>query len=376
MSFKKLLLLSMTFSIALLGLAGCKSGAMSNPTTNTPTPTVTLAAMPDQPVPLQGAGGTFPAPLYTKWISEFGQLYGVQISYNAVGSSGGISDITAGSVDFGAADGLMTDQQVAAAEAFGGPILNIPMTSGSVAIIYNIDGVTSGGLKLSGPVLAGIFLKNITNWSDPAIAALNPGLNLPDAPITVVHRSDGSGTTNIFTNYLSKVSSEWATDIGSGFSVTWPGDVGGSGNAGVASQVQQIPNSIGYTELAYALQNNITFASMENASGSFVLPSLESTTTAAVGVSLPDDMKIMLTDSSNPDAYPIAGFTWILVYQNQQNAAKGAELVDFLWWAIHDGQSYATDLTYAPLSADATAKAEALIESITYQGQPLLKTGS
>ena len=247
------------------------------------------------------------------------------------------------------------------------------MSSGSIAVIYNIASVKSGELKLTGTILADIYLKKILKWNDPAIASLNPQLGLPDANIAVVHRSDSSGTTNIFTNYLSKVSNDWATNVGSANSVNWPGDIGGSGNPGVASQVQQISNSIGYVELAYALQNNLTFAILQNASGVFVLPTLASTTAAATDVNLPANMKIMLTNSSNKDAYPIVGFTWILVYQNQQDAGKGAELVNFLWWAVHDGMSYATDLTYAPLSADAASKAETLIASITYQGQPLLK---
>jgi phosphate transport system substrate-binding protein len=385
MNATKCVLPLLALTLALSGtIPACKDVHSTPPVTSTPDPTVTMAELPNPPVSLKGAGGTFPSLLYQKWFTQFDLLYNVQINYDAVGSGVGISDITAGSVDFGASDGIMTDSQVSAAEAAGGPILHIPMTSGSVAVIYNIPGVPSGTLRLNGPVLADIYLGTITEWNDPAISALNPGLNLPSAIITTVHRSDSSGTTNMFTNYLSKINATWVSTIGgTGFatSIKWPTDalgsgVGAVGSAAVATQVQQTPDSIGYTELAYALQNNLTFAELQNSSGVFIAPSLASTTAAATGINLPDDMKIMLTNSSNKDAYPIAGFTWILVYQNQKDSAKGAELVDFLWWAIHDGVSYETDLTYAPLSTDATKKAEALLESIQYNGQPLLKQGS
>ncbi|APV44939.1 phosphate transport system substrate-binding protein [Dehalogenimonas formicexedens] len=364
--------------VSLLGgMIGCgdNSNTTTPPgstTTNPPGSNSALAPFPATPVALNGAGATFPAVLYQKWFDVFNQQYKVPINYQAVGSGSGISAITGLTVDFGASDGIMTDAQVAAATAAGGPILHIPMTSGAVVLTYNLPGIKSGDLKLSGDVLANIFLTNIKKWNDPAIVALNPTLTLPNADITVVHRSDGSGTTNIFTNYLSKVSSEWSTRVGSANSVNWPGGVGGSGNAGVAGQVQQIPNSIGYVELIYALQNNMAFAQLKNKSGNFITPSLESTTAAAQGITLPDDMKIMITDSANANAYPIAGFTWILVYQNQTNKDKGTELVNFLWWALHDGTSYEAGLQFAAIPADAVKKAEVLIKSIKYQGQPIL----
>jgi phosphate transport system substrate-binding protein len=266
----------------------------------------------------------------------------------------------------------MTADQISTAEAVHGPILHIPMTIGPVAIIFNIAGVNSGQLKLNSSVLADIYLKNITKWNDSKITALNPGLNLPDAAIAVVHRSDGSGTTYIFTNYLSKISSEWNTEVGNATSVNWPGDIGGQGNAGVAGQVQQTPNAIGYVELAYALQNNIPYAQLQNASGNYITPSLASASKAADGVVLPDDMKVMITNSLNSDAYPIVGFTWILVYVNQTDKAKGETLVKMLWWAIHDGQQYNAALSYPSLPAAAVTKAENEIKSIKYQGQPLL----
>jgi phosphate transport system substrate-binding protein len=328
---------------------------------------------PPQSVTLNGAGATFPAPLYTKWFDEYNKLTGVKVNYQPIGSGGGISQITEGTVDFGASDGIMTADQQAKAEAAHGPILHIPMTSGSVAIVYNLTGIGTGQLKLTSDVLANIYLKKITKWNDPAITFLNAGLNLSDTSIAVVHRSDGSGTTFIFTNYLSKVSTEWKDKVGNATSVNWPGDIGGQGNAGVAGQVKQIPGSIGYVELAYALQNNIPYATLKNAAGNYITPSLESTTKAAEGITLPDDMKVLITNSPNPDAYPIAGFTWILAYVNQTDKDKGTVLVNMLWWAIHNGQQYTSLLDYAPLPAAAVAKAENEILSIKYRGQPLLK---
>jgi phosphate transport system substrate-binding protein len=323
-------------------------------------------------VNLNGAGATFPQPLYTKWFDEYYKLTGAKINYQGVGSGAGINQITAGTVDFGASDGIMTAEQQAKAEAAGGPILHIPMTSGAVAIIYNLSGINSGQIKLTGDVLAKIYLKTITTWNDPQITALNPSLNLPNTPIAVVHRSDGSGTTYIFTNYLSKVSSDWSTKVGNATSVNWPGDIGAEKNAGVAGVVQQTTGAIGYVELAYAVQNNLPWVLLKNAAGNYEAPSLEGTTKASEGITLPDDMKIMITNSANPDAYPICGFTWILAYVNQTDKAKGETLVNMLWWAIHDGQQYGPALDYASLSAVAVTKAENEIRSIKYQGQPLL----
>jgi phosphate transport system substrate-binding protein len=363
--------------IASLILAGCSGTATSITSTtssslkSTTTTTSSTSTSVPQVSSLNGAGATFPGPLYTKWFDEYNKITGIKINYQAVGSGTGIQQITAGTVDFGASDGIMTVAQITAAEAKNGLILHVPMTAGAVAIIFNIPGVTSGQLKLTSNVLADIYLKKITKWNDAAITAVNPNLNLPNADIAVVHRSDGSGTTNIFTNYLSKVSDEWKTKVGNANSVNWPGDIGGQGNAGVAGQVQQIPNSIGYVELAYAKQNKLPWVSLKNAAGNWQEPTLAGTTKAAEGVSLPDDMKIMITNSSNPDAYPIAGFTWILVYVNQTDKAKGTTLAKMLWWAIHEGQQYCAPLDYAPLSASAVTKAENEILSMKYQGQPL-----
>jgi phosphate transport system substrate-binding protein len=360
MSIKKWFM-PLAVTLLALVLAGCSS-----------TPTTAPSATPSQPANLNGAGATFPAPLYTKWFDEYYKLTGVKINYQPIGSGGGITQITEGTVDFGASDGIMTAEQQAKAEAAHGPILHIPMTSGAVTIIYNLAGVGTGQLKLTGDILADIYLKKIAKWNDPRVTALNPNLKLPDTAIGVVHRSDGSGTTNIFTNYLSKISDEWKTKVGNANSVNWPGDIGGQGNAGVAGQVQQIPGAIGYVELAYALQNNIPYATLKNSAGNYIAPSLASTTKAAEGVTLPDDMKVMLTNSGNPDAYPIVGFTWMLVYVNQTDKAKGETLVKMLWWAIHNGQQYTEALSYARLAGVAVTKAENEILSIKYQGQPLL----
>ena len=366
---KKTKLFTLIIAAMLLLTIGLTACAQETTTTSTPATTTTTTIT--QAMNLEGAGATFPLPLYTKWFDEYNKLTGVKVNYNGIGSGGGIKAITDGTVDFGGSDGIMTDQQIAAAEAASGPILHVPMTSGAVAVITNLAGVGSGQLKLTGDVLADIYLKKITRWNDPRITAINAGLNLPDSEIAVVYRSDGSGTTFIFTNYLSKVSDEWKTKVGNATSVDWPGDIGGEKNAGVAGQVKQIPGSIGYVELAYAIQNKMGFAVLKNAAGNYIVPSLEATTKAAEGVTLPDDMKIMITNSTNPDAYPICGFTWVLAFVNQKDQAKGLALVNMLWWAIHDGQQYTTPLDYAPLSGTAVTKAEALIKSIKFQGQPL-----
>ncbi len=359
--------------LMVLGIVAAACGEKATPTpTGTARPTTATPA-PSGAVRLNGAGATFPFPLYSKWFDDYAKIAGTQVNYQSIGSGGGIRQITEKTVDFGASDGIMNAQQVQAAEQAGGPILHIPTAMGAVAVIYNLPGISAGQLKLTPDVLADIYLKKITKWNDARIAQLNPGVALASQDIAVVHRSDGSGTTYIFTNYLSKVSPQWKEQVGNATAVNWPGDVGGQGNEGVAGQVRQIAGAIGYVELAYAKQNNIAWASLKNAAGNFVQPSLESTSLAAQGVTLPDDMKIMVTNSENPQAYPIAGFTWLLVYQNQTDRAKGQALVDMLWWAVHDGQKHTTALDYAPLPQDAISKAEAQIRSVTHQGQTLLQ---
>ena len=330
------------------------------------------ACAPSGATALTGAGATFPFPLYSKWNDQYDQLCKVKINYQSIGSGGGIAQLTAKTVDYGASDGTLTDQQEAAAVAAGGKILHIPATSGAEAIVYNLPGITSGTLKLDGPTLADIYLGNIKKWDDAKIKALNSGVSLPSADIAVARRSDGSGTTFIFTNYLSKVSPEWSTKVGFATSVNWPTGVGGQGNEGVAGVVKQTPGAIGYVELAYAKQTGLPWVQMKNKAGNFVQPTLEGTTAAAEGVTLPDDMKVLLTDSANAKAYPISGFTWILAYANQPDAAKGKAVAHYLWWALHEGQKQAESLTYGPLSADATKKAEALILQLQCDGKPCL----
>ncbi|MDD5313438.1 MAG: phosphate ABC transporter substrate-binding protein PstS [Dehalococcoidia bacterium] len=357
---------SLTIPFSVLLIAAVGFSACGGPSGGTSSSTTVKSAS------LTGAGATFPAPLYTKWFDEYHKLTGVKVNYQPIGSGGGISQIIEGTVDFGASDGIMTAEQQSKAESRRGPILHIPMTSGAVAVVYNLAGIGSGQLKLSGDILADIYLKKITKWNDPAVASLNPGIALPDAPIAVVHRSDGSGTTYIFTNYLSKISPEWGSRVGNATSVNWPGDIGGQGNAGVAGQVQQIPNSIGYVELAYAEQNKMSWATLKNKAGNFIEPTLEATTRAAEGVILPDDMKVMLTDSGNAEAYPVVGFTWMLVYVNQADKSKGETLAKVLWWAIHEGQEYTGALGYARLADSVVTRAENQLLSIKYQEQPLL----
>jgi len=318
---------------------------------------------------LTGAGATFPYPLYSKWFDVYNQKTGIKINYQSVGSGAGIQQLTQKTVDFGASDAPMTDEQLKTA---GAEVLHIPTVMGAVVVIYNLTGVDKG-LKLTTEALSGIYLGTITRWNDPKIAADNPTVKLPNADVAVVHRSDGSGTTNIFTDYLSSVSADWKSKVGKSTSVNWPVGLGAKGNEGVAGQVKQTPNSIGYVELAYAVQNKLPYAYMKNQAGQFVEPTLESTTAAAAGaaVSMPEDLRVSIVNAPGEKSYPIAGYTYLLVYRDQQNGAKGKALVDFLWWGVHDGEQYATDLLYASLPTEVVTKVEAKIKSITYQGKPL-----
>lgn len=315
--------------------------------------TVGLAA---QTVQINGAGATFPYPIYSKWFSEYNKLHpNVRINYQSIGSGGGIRQITQETVFFGATDGPMTNEQLQAAP---GRILHFPTVLGAVVPVFNIPGVT-GELKFTGPVLADIFLGKIAKWNDPAIAKLNAGVTLPDSDITVVHRSDGSGTTYIWVDYLAKVSPEWKQKVGVSTSVRWPAGVGGKGNEGVAGLVRQSPNSIGYVELIYALQNKITYGQVQNAAGKFVRASLESTTAAAAAAAsrMPADFRVSITNPPGEGAYPIASFTWLLLYENPKDKARAKVMVEFLRWALTDGQKFARELGYAPLP-DSVVKLE------------------
>ncbi|HET6780611.1 MAG TPA: phosphate ABC transporter substrate-binding protein PstS, partial [bacterium] len=288
----------------------------------------------------------------------------------SIGSGGGIRQFIAKTVDFGASDGPMTDEQIAQA---GGRVLHIPMVAGAVVPVYNVPGVGQG-LNFTPDVLADIFLGRITKWNDPRLSRLNPKANLPGADIVVVHRSDGSGTTAIWVNYLSKVSPMWKARVGEGTSVNWPTGLGGRGNEGVAGLVRQTPNTLGYVELAYALTNQMTFGSVRNKGGQFVRPTLSSTTKAMDGAlkNIPDDYRVFFTNPDGKDAYPVAGFTWILINAEQTDAVKGKALAEFLWWAIHEGQKYAPTLLYAPLPKTLVTRVERTLKSVTARGQPIL----
>ena len=321
-------------------------------------------------VSLQGAGASFPNPLYQKWLSEYGKQHAnIRIDYQSIGSGGGIKQLKEQTVDFGASDAPMKDEDLKSAP---GEVLHIPTVLGAVVMTYNLEGV-SQPLRFSPEVIADIFLGKIKKWNDPKIVADNPGVTLPANDVTVVHRSDSSGTSAVFTDYLSKVSPEWKEKVGAGTSPSWPIGLGGKGNEGVTGQVKNTPNTIGYVELAYAVQNKLPVAQVKNASGSFVEPSIDAVTAAASASagSTPDDLRVSITNAAGAQAYPISSYTYILVYKEQKNANKGKALVDFLWWGIHDGEQFAKDLQYAPLPEDIVKRAEAKINSITANGAAL-----
>jgi phosphate transport system substrate-binding protein len=309
-----------------------------------------VATASAETIQIDGAGATFPNPIYSKWFSEYNKLHPeVQINYQSIGSGGGIRQLTNQTVFFGATDGPMTDEQLKAAPW---PVLHFPTVLGAVVPVYNIPGV-SAELKFSGPTLADIYLGKITKWNDKAIAAENPGVNLPANDIAVVHRSDGSGTTYIFVDYLAKVSPEWKTKVGVNTSVNWPVGVGGKGNEGVSGLVSQTPNAIGYVELIYALQNKIAFGFVKSHDGEWVKATLQSVTAAAAAVEgkMPADFRVSITDGAGKGVYPISSFTWLLLYESPKDKVKGKVMVDFMKWALIGGQKYCADLGYAPLPA-------------------------
>jgi len=348
--FSRMLTLSLALSIIV---AGCSCGGNSGGT-----------------ISLQGAGATFPYPLYLKWLHEYSKDHpNVRLDYQSIGSGGGIKQIQAQTVDFGASDAPMTDDDLKAAPA---PIIHIPTVLGAVVLTYNLPEAAKP-LRFSPDVLADIFLGKITKWNDARIAADNPDANLPAKDVTVVHRADGSGTSFVFTDYLAKVSAEWKSKVGADKSPKWPVGQGGKGNEGVTGQIKQQPNTIGYVELAYAVQNKLPVALIKNKAGNFIEPTIEAVTASAAGAlaNTPDDLRVSITDADGATAYPIASYTYILVYQEQKDAAKGKALVDFLWWGIHDGEKFAKDLQYAPLPDEIVKRAEAKINSVTFGGKPL-----
>jgi phosphate transport system substrate-binding protein len=321
-------------------------------------------------VRLQGAGATFPNPLYQKWLSEYKKVNSsASIDYQSVGSGAGVKQFTERTVDFGATDLAMTDDELKKVQ---GEVVHVPTVLGAVVVTYNLQGV-SEPLRFSPDVLADIFLGKIKRWDDARIKADNAGVSLPATDIAVVHRSDGSGTTAVFTDYLAKVSPEWKTKPGAGKSVDWPVGQGGKGNEGVSGQIKQQPNTIGYVELAYAVQTKLPVALIKNRAGNFVEPSLDAVTAAAAEslAATPEDLRVSITDAAGANAYPISSYTYILVYREQKDAAKGKALVDFLWWALHDGERFAKDLQYAPLPAEIVDKASAKLNAITSGGKTL-----
>jgi len=322
-------------------------------------------------VELIGAGATFPYPLYSKMFDVYNKEYGVKVNYQSIGSGGGIRQLINKTVDFGGSDAIMSDKDLSEALA---PVLHIPTCAGADVITYNLPGTPQ--LRFTPDVIADIFLGKITKWNDRRLAEINPGVKLPDMNVMVVHRSDGSGTTFIFSDYLSKVSNEWKEKVGRGTSLNWPAGLGGKGNEGVAGLVQQTPGSIGYVELIYALHNKMPYGPVKNKKGNFVTPTLASTSKAA-DTNLPDDMKVSITDTDAPEGYPISGFTWILVYKEQNYGArteeKAKEVVKLLWWMTHEGQKQAEPLHYSPLSKKAAEKAEKLIKSISYKASVVMK---
>jgi phosphate transport system substrate-binding protein len=349
-------------TMAVLGflviLSAC---AGSTATTGSGTPTASCPSTKQ----LNGAGSTFINPLFSKMFTEYPKAKcGANVNYQSVGSGAGINDLLQQIVDFGATDAPMTDAQLA--QSPKGSILHIPVTIGAEAISYNLSTISSTThLKFTGPLIADIFLGKVTSWDDPAIAQLNQGVTLPHQTITVVHRSDGSGTTSIFTHYLADVSPEWQSKIGAGTTVNWPVGVGGKGNAGVAAAVKSTAGAIGYIELAYVLANNIAYGVVQNKDGNYVAPSLDGAKADAANVTtIPADLRFYIVNAPGKDSYPISGYTWVVVYQNQSNGDKGQAIANMLWWVIHDGQQYSTPLNYVPLPDTIVTKGEAQIKSM------------
>ncbi len=351
-----------TIALMLLAVA-CAKDNSSNSTTASSTATSSGG------VDLTGAGATFPYPIYSKWFSDYAAQSGVKINYQSIGSGGGIRQLSEETVDFGASDSPMSDEEMGKAK--GGPILHIPTVLGADVVTYNLPGVTAP-LKLTPEAIAGIFMGTIKKWNDNGIASLNSGVKLPSSDILVVHRSDGSGTTYIFTDYLSTAVPAWKTAVGKGKEVKWPVGIGAKGNEAVSGQVKQTPGAVGYVELAYAKQNNLPIAAVRNQSGQYVAASVAAVTAAAAGAAkaLPDntDYRLSIVNAPGAESYPISSFTWLLVYQHQKDAAKGKKVVDFLNWALTEGEKSAPSLDYAPLPSDMAAKVRARVATIDFNG--------
>ena len=356
--------------LAITAIAIIISGAMMMTSCNGGSGTGSKADSSDNAI--LGAGATFPNPLYSKMFSEYNKINGLKVNYQSIGSGGGIQQLTAKTVDFGASDAPLNGKQDSALSA---PVLHIPATAGAVVLSYNLPDIKDT-LNFTPDVIAGIFLGDIKKWDDPKIAAINKGVKLPSLDIQVSHRSDGSGTTNIFTTYLCKVSKDWETKVGKGSSVNWPIGLGGKGNEGVAGGIKQTPGGIGYVELAYAIQSNMAYGKLQNKAGNFITPSISSVT-AAANIDIPADGKVSLTNTDAPDGYPISGLSWILVYKeqkyNDRSLDKVTKMMKLIQWMIHDGQQYSGALNYAPLSQKAVAVGDAILKSVTYDGKPVLQ---
>ena len=355
----------LTFSIISITLVSCGGG-------NTEKDSSAGNSSSAEGNTLLGAGSTFVYPLFSKLFSEYNKITGLKVNYQSIGSGGGILQLTNKTVDFGDSDAPLNDEQK---NKIGVPVLHIPMCSGAVVITYNLPGLNDT-LNLTPTLIANIFLGKIKNWNDAQIASANPGVKLPNTPIIVAHRSDGSGTTNIFTTYLTQVSPDWNTKVGKGSAVNWPAGLGGKGSEGVSGLVKQTPGGIGYVELAYAMQNKMAFAKVQNKAGKFITPTVESTS-AAGNIEIPADGIVSLTNTDATDGYPISGFTWALIYKDQnyndRSEDRATKLVKLLWWNIHDGQKYCEGLTYAPLSQNAVSVAENILRSATYNGKQILQ---
>jgi len=345
-------------ALLLVALAGCGGGGGGGGETAAVTA-------------LNGAGATFPNPIYTKWFAEYARAHGVNINYQSIGSGGGIRQFTEGTVDFGATDGPMNDEQIAAAS---GNVLHLPTVLGAVVLTYNLPSLGATKLKLDAATIADIFLGKITKWNDARIAGLNPGVSLPDRDLLVVHRSDGSGTTFVFVDYLSKVSEEWKTKVGAATSVNWPVGLGGKGNEGVTQQVKQLEGTIGYVELVYAASNQLPYAEVKNSAGAFVDPTLDAVSAAAAGADLqPDtDFRVSITNAAGEAAYPIASFTWLLVHPDNPDAGKAKTIKDFLSWMVtSEAQTMATELGYAPLPTEVATLVKDRLATLKAGGQPI-----
>jgi phosphate transport system substrate-binding protein len=352
------LLLTLLVALSACGGGGSSSNTAQCPKTNK----------------LTGAGATFPYPLYSKMFSQYAQTgCKVQVNYQSVGSGAGKTQLINQTVDFGASDGPMTDAELN--QSKNGPILHIPMTLGSEALAYNLPSVPADKhIKLTGTLIANIFLGKVTKWNDPAITQLNTDITLPDKDITVVHRSDGSGTTSIFTHYLSAVSPEWSSKVGAGTTVNWPLGIGGKGNEGVAGSIKTTENSLGYVELAYVLANKMQYSQVKSKDGEFLSPSLDTAKADAQNfTNIPADLRFYIVNASGKNSYPISGYSWLLVYQNQKDADHGQALANMLWWMSHDGQQYSSALTYVPLPNTIVQKDEEQIKKLQCGGSPCYK---